>query len=69
MKRAVIHTTIDPKLKEDALAILSKLGLKQADAINLFFSQIVLRKGLPFDVTIPAAETQTAIDDVDSSLK
>ena len=52
-KTASIYTRIDPVLKEQVEQILSTLGIPVANAINIFLHQIVLHKGIPFDVKIP----------------
>jgi len=63
MKTTVLHARIDPEVKVGAETILHKLGLNSTDAIRLFYSQIVLRRGLPFPVEIPNAKTRKAIKD------
>ncbi len=52
-KSANINVRIEPELKEEAEAILSKVGLSPSSAINMFYKQIVLHKGLPFEVLLP----------------
>ena len=44
---------MEPDIKEQAEAILSTLGIPASNAINMFYRQIILRQGLPFDVSIP----------------
>lgn len=44
---------MEPDLKEKAEAILSMLGISSSSAINMFYKQIILQKGLPFEVKIP----------------
>ncbi|MCH7522027.1 MAG: type II toxin-antitoxin system RelB/DinJ family antitoxin [Candidatus Marinimicrobia bacterium] len=63
LQSAKINTRIEPELKEQVDAILDKLGLTMAEAIRLYFKQIVHRKGIPFDVRIPNPETQAAMED------
>lgn len=65
MKTNTINARIEPHLKADAEAILKKLGLTSAEAIRLFYSQICLHEGLPFEVKIPNAETLAAIRDAE----
>ena len=48
-----MYMRIDPKLKANAEAILSRLGLTPNDAINVFLNQVVLQRGLPFAVKMP----------------
>ncbi len=57
MKTAVLHTRIAPALKTQAETVFDQIGLTSSDAIRIFFKQVILRKGLPFDVTIPNKET------------
>jgi len=52
-KSSSIYTRVEPELKEQAEQVLSKLGIPVANAINLFLHQVVLQKGLPFDVKLP----------------
>ena len=47
-KSASVYARIDPDLKEQAEAILAALGIPTSNAIDMFFKQIVLKKGLPF---------------------
>jgi len=52
-KSSSVYTRVEPELKEQVEQVLSKLGIPMANAINLFLHQIVLRKGIPFDVALP----------------
>ena len=52
-KSASVYARIDPVLKEQAETILSALGIPTSNAIDMFFKQIVLKKGLPFEVRLP----------------
>jgi DNA-damage-inducible protein J len=52
-KTKVITTRLDPGVKEEVDKILNELGLSTSEAINLFFNQVRLHKGLPFEVSIP----------------
>ena len=64
-KTAMITTRVDPDLKADAEKVLSKLGISTTEAINLFLSQVRLRRGLPFDVVIPNKTTLKAMKDAE----
>ena len=57
MKTAVLHTRIAPTIKTQAESVFDQIGLTSSDAIRIFFKQVILRKGLPFDVAIPNKET------------
>ena len=52
-KTSSIYTRVEPEIKEQAEQILSTLGIPMANAVNLFLHQVVLKKGIPFDVSIP----------------
>ncbi len=63
MKSAMIHARIEPEIKKEAEDILKKLGLNTTQAIELYYRQIILRRGLPFNVEIPNSITKKAIDE------
>ena len=60
-KTETVRARLEPELKKEAEAVLKELGLSTTEAIRLFYRQLVLRKGLPFDVKIPNAETREAM--------
>ena len=41
---------VEPDVKEKAESILSTLGIPASSAINMFYKQIILHRGLPFEV-------------------
>ena len=53
-KTANLYARIEPELKEQAEDILLALGIPASNAITMFYRQIVLQHGLPFDVKLPA---------------
>ena len=63
MKDAIINARIESELKLDVEEILKKLGLTATQAINMFYRQIKLHNGIPFDVKIPNKETQKVIEE------
>ncbi len=52
-KSANLYVRIEPEIKEQAEKILSTLGIPASNAINIFYKQIILQRGLPFEVKIP----------------
>ena len=52
-KSATVRARIEPDLKNKAEKVFRELGLSTTQAINLFYKQVELRKGLPFEVVIP----------------
>lgn len=63
MKTAIVHSRIQPEIKKQAEGILQRLGLSPTEAIRMFYTQITLRNGLPFEVAIPNDETIKALED------
>ena len=61
----MIRARTEPDLKAQAEKILNRLGMTSTEAINLFYKQIKLRKGLPFDVRIPNKTTLKTMKDTD----
>jgi len=68
-KTQTVYTRIDPELKMDVERILTRLGLTPSEAINVFFNQIVLRKGLPFEIKVPDMTVEEAKAILMSKLK
>lgn len=52
-KSANLYARIEPGLKEEAEVILTALGIPASNAITMFYKQIVLNQGLPFEVKLP----------------
>lgn len=64
-KTAMIRARTDYILKSEVETIFKELGLTTTEAINLFFNQIRLRKGLPFDIALPNNLTLKTFCDTD----
>jgi DNA-damage-inducible protein J len=62
-KSAMIRARMEPGLKDRAEAMLEQLGLSATTAITLFYRQVIQQRGLPFDLRIPNAPTQRAMQD------
>ena len=52
-KSANLYARIEPDLKEQAENILTALGVPASNAITMFYKQIILQNGLPFEVKLP----------------
>ena len=48
-----VYARIDTKLKENAEDILAQLGISPSSAIQMFYSKIVLTRGMPFELRLP----------------
>lgn len=55
-----INTRIDHDLKQAAVSVFNKLGISEAEAIRMFYAQVDLYQGIPFEVRIPNNKTLAA---------
>ena len=53
-----ISVRTNSDLKEKAQSILKSLGMDMSTAINIYLTQIIHKKGIPFNISI--TETKTA---------
>lgn len=60
---SAVYARIDTTLKNRAEGILSQLGISPSSAIQMLYSQIVLRKGMPFELRLPP-ERILSLDDM-----
>jgi addiction module RelB/DinJ family antitoxin len=56
----IFRTRVPARRLQRAEKILSKLGLKPADAVNLLLAQIEIRQGMPFEINARPAPLLTA---------
>lgn len=61
---SVINVHVDPKDKEEATTILKELGLNMTTLINMTLKQVIKRKAVPFEISIP-----TYTDELERALK
>ena len=54
---------LDATTKEKAQEIFKQYGLGLSEAFNIFLTQSVLQRGIPFEIKIPNDETLEAIKD------
>jgi DNA-damage-inducible protein J len=55
---------LDAEKFTEAKQILAHLGMNFSEAVNIFTSQVVAQRGLPFQVVLPNEETKAAMLDV-----
>lgn len=58
---SAVYARIDTNLKNNAEEILTQLGISPSSAIQMLYSQIVLNKGIPFDLRLPTSNLQMPI--------
>lgn len=61
----VVRARIDTDLKNEATAVLAKMGLSVSDAIRMMLVRVAAEQKLPFDVKVPNLETQAAMREAD----
>ena len=62
-KTETIRARVEPELKREAEGVLKALGLNASEAITLFYRQVALRRGLPFEISLPNELTRAAMRD------
>ena len=62
-KSTTVRARLEPNLKKDAEVILEQLGISTTEAIRIFFKQVQLQRGMPFDLKLPNETTMKAIAD------
>ena len=65
-KSAMIRARVDPNLKDEVENVFEQLGLSATQAITLFYQQVKLNHGLPFDARIPNAVMQRTFAETDA---
>ncbi len=48
-----VFARVEPEIKEQAENVLNQLGIPMSNAIGIFLRQIVMQKGIPFDMKLP----------------
>ena len=62
VRTTTARARIRPDIKSEAESILHALGLSASTAFDLFYRQIIMNRGLPFDVRIPNETTVKAVE-------
>ncbi len=68
MSKIQTSLRIDAEKFIEAKQILAHLGMNFSEAVNIFTSQVVAQRGLPFQVVLPNQETIAAMKDVRAGL-
>ena len=63
VKTVTARARIRPEIKNEAESIIHDLGLSVSTAFDLFYRQIIMNRGLPFDLRLPNDATLKAIED------
>jgi DNA-damage-inducible protein J len=57
-RTAMIRARTEPELKSDVKGIFKELGLSATEPINLFYRQVRLKQGLPFEVRMAGCDNR-----------
>jgi len=57
--KKLIQVNLDKALVDQAIAVLSELGLTQTTAVTAFFEKVVAEGGMPFDRELSPAQRAT----------
>jgi len=49
-----VFARIEPGVKEQAEMVLSKLGIPMSNAVDMFLRQVVIHRGIPFELKLAA---------------
>lgn len=60
-KTEFIRARIEPNLKAAAHAVFAELGVTPTQVITMLYKQVQNKHALPFDLSVPNAETARAI--------
>ena len=52
-RTANVFVRVEPELKEQAESVLDQLGIPMSNAVGMFLRQVVLQKGIPFEMKLP----------------
>ena len=48
-----VFARVEPNIKEQAESVLDQLGIPMSNAIGMFLRQVVIHRGIPFEVKLP----------------
>ncbi len=65
-KTAIVRARIEPSVKNGAERVFRRLGVSTTQAISMFYKQVDIRQGLPFEVAIPNKKTRHTLKLTDS---
>ena len=49
-----VFTRVEPDIKKQAEAVLDQLGISMSSAVEMFLRQIILQRGIPFEMKLPS---------------
>jgi len=58
---------VDDTLYKEARDIFKKFGLSFGDAVNIFLAKVAMDKSIPFDLSLPSAELEDRIENINNN--
>lgn len=49
-----VFARVEPEVKEQAEIVLNQLGIPMSNAVGMFLRQVVIQRGIPFEMKLPA---------------
>ncbi|MCD7959639.1 MAG: type II toxin-antitoxin system RelB/DinJ family antitoxin [Ruminococcus sp.] len=49
-----VFARVEPEVKEQAEMVLNQLGIPMSNAVGMFLRQVVIQRGIPFEMKLPA---------------
>ena len=49
-----VFVRVEPEVKEQAEMVLNQLGISMSNAVGMFLRQVVIQRGIPFEMKLPA---------------
>ena len=53
-RTANVFARVEPEIKEQAESVLAQLGIPMSNAVGMFLRQVVIQRGIPFEMKLPA---------------
>lgn len=67
-KTGTLNIRVNDETKKQAQQILSSLNISLSEAVGVFLKQVVLTKGIPFEIKLPNKTTLKAIEDTEKGI-
>lgn len=68
-KTATARARVEPDVKREAEKILADCGLNASQAINLFYRQVILERGMPFPIRSFNEETRRVLKNSEQGIE
>jgi DNA-damage-inducible protein J len=65
---ATIQVRVDEPTKAQAVSVFNTLGMSLSEGVCLFLRQVIMHRGLPFEVKIPNALTAKTLEESEKGI-